>query len=590
MENSPDLERNLAGIQVPSAGPIQQMDQPVDTGVESFKKGEAERDIVPSRWEQFVSGLKQNSGESRIGFMKDEPGTLVRGHIQDQLEKEDQAHNVLKITADEANKKYPGLPVPFNEPVDPYLAELRYADFQKRQKEAEWKDRGGPTPWADFAAEIVGGFADPANMALGLVGGRVFGAAGISKTLAKLGKVGAVGDIYLQNLAANVATGLPSYYQEKKEQQDVTLKGAFGQAAAGAVGGTALHYVAGTLGKAFYGLSEKYRNISPELKDEAVRTVVTQNERGVRPDITPVMTEMKARENGALEGAQSPYRFEPMNHPSERPMYAGFQSTGEPLHLQELGPGTSMTDNPAMVNNLVSNPKGEPGTIARMEVPPEAKLLDLDQPLTAMGDAKLSQALKTLEEKSGAKFDVVPNQTFKDVFTQLQDKIAHGELPPEVMSHIQDIVRSEGFVGYKGVYQTSDGVSHNVVHSFDDQMQPKDQYQANSELTPQRTSEQRVLENQQMDQPHRQETYSSDREKLIHDLRKGDPINSKPEDMEPVWKDQYDAHRAYLDEMAKDNPELSEEIKNELDGENKVDQQEKGVFKKLVDCVRGSTS
>jgi hypothetical protein len=109
--------------------------------------------------------------------MSDEPGALMRRRVQGQMEDELVRRGASKITAAEANERFPGMPVAFKEDEFPEVAQLKWDDHQRRLKLAEWSDRGGGSPWgSELAVGLLGGFLDPLNLAVGVATGAAGGA------------------------------------------------------------------------------------------------------------------------------------------------------------------------------------------------------------------------------------------------------------------------------------------------------------------------------------------------------------------------------------------------------------------------------
>ena len=101
---------------------------------EEYNTKDAAGGIKINRWDQFVESLRGASRESPVGFglLDDSEGYLLRWKVQHDLEQELEEARAEKISAEEANSRWPGLPKPFSEPIYPRLAQL-IADTQAHQ-------------------------------------------------------------------------------------------------------------------------------------------------------------------------------------------------------------------------------------------------------------------------------------------------------------------------------------------------------------------------------------------------------------------------------------------------------------------------
>ena len=176
-------------------------------GLPGVLAGEAAEAIRPSWFEKFTTQMKLGIHSGPLG-QPGIAGAWTRAFQEADASFQDESRGVGKYSAAEANEKYPGMIVPFSEPVSPSVAQIRFFNSERVKGWRQWADRGPETGFAfDFAAGAVQA-VDPMNIALNLTGLRALSALGIAP------KVGAV---FLENLAGNVIADVPSFFQLRKE-------------------------------------------------------------------------------------------------------------------------------------------------------------------------------------------------------------------------------------------------------------------------------------------------------------------------------------------------------------------------------------
>lgn len=575
-------ESTTAGAPVGTEQPVQALNPPsvpLNTRSEDLVSGVQEKEIIPTTTQKIGAVLGLTSDKSAFGIpfpgLADEsPGALLRARAESLANDEAQQKGVARISPDEANKRFPGMPVSFNEPVNPFVAELQYNSQKHREKMQEWASRGTPLPWGvETAVGIAGGVFDPVNLMSMYLTGGASKALGLSRTVLST---------FGENLAINAATGVISYKQEKQEHQDVSLSDAAQQAVFGAVGGTALHYAAGAVFRALNGAADHIRRTPKDIQEQNLKSAMAQHESGSVIDITPSNIEVSSRARGDMEGQRSQYRFTPSEHPSDRPYYAAQGSDGIPADYLNLGPGIQAVDDGMVANNRISV---EGGKVAQMDVPPDAKMLDIEQPASSM-DQKFIQEL---EKKSDIKIDIQQGESIKDVLSRLGQMAESGDAPHDILSQVQDLAKTEGYSGYKYVLgDEASGTQKNGIHLFDENHQPTDISIGDPALTPTRSGSDIEAQNQRMNDPAASKYHTAETEKAIHDYKHESSLNSTPDYMDPIIKEQYESTLAMLDEMAKENPELKEELRESLDHGMAIDKQESSVVEKLANCFGGN--
>lgn len=515
----------------------------------------------PGRWEQFVDKLHQASMDSPVGFMSGSEGALQRSQVQGDMEAQFRAANRTKISADEANKLYPDLPKPFEEPVYPEIADLINSDNQRRRNLQAWIDRGPKTGiLTDLGVGAVAGFADPLNLGLMAATGGASRALGVGEGLA---------GVFGQNLAINAGTAALTYPQLKKERQDVSLSGEAFNAVTGALGGTALHFgLSAALAQAgrFAGL------MSGSAAERNLRAAIAQHETGATIDMAPAVAETQLRAAGAVQPdvTSSPYEFRPIEHPSERTFYTARDAENNaPIHFQDLGPGVHAVDNGMVANNLASSPESiHTGRVGEIQIPEDAKLLDLDEPLPRELADKIS------EEHADADVSTTPA---KDVLR---------ELPQEAQTAIRAELEKQGYDGYRYV-NADQGAPHNGVVLFDEaRAELGREFEANKEITPRMSEDEAQAASERAQSPDASRLADPEVDQRLERLKAQAPEGIEPAKDDTFFKEQETNAKAALKTAAQADPKLLEdpEYKEFLHQETQ-DRQELQVLKDFVQCM-----
>ena len=500
--------------------------------------GQAEADIKPNRWQQlgaFIRGASDKSAVGIPGVISEDPGWLARRAETELQGLKDSGQP--KISADQANKMYPGMPEPFNEPVDPNVAKMQYDWQQKRQANAEWAARGGEAPWTQGAVGIAAGFVDPANIALGVATGGLSRVAGVAS---------GVRNIFLQNLAINAVLGAGGYAQEKSEHQNPSAGEAASGAVEGAVGGTLFHYAASGLGNLLRSGLDAIRRTPPDIVQSNLRTVLTQVSENARPDVSTGQREVNLRAAGSRE-LPSPVS---VADTAKVPFYGAKDSTGQsvPLSSFDAGPGLTLTRDSGRANSLAGNPGGSPGRIGEFRAP-EGKYLDLEQ-------ANTSPEIKSFVDEIAKRADVpVPESTTaKDFITHLEGQAGIGNTPADILSQAQEIAKEQGYAGYRFMDDGGSGsqpVDH--LHVFDSSLSPTREMEANPVYTPQISSSERLEDLKSQTGEEAKSIYSPEQAQEIHDFHHEKPLNAEaihPEYMDPVVQEIHDTAMQLLQEWA----------------------------------------
>jgi hypothetical protein len=546
----------------------QTLNEPQPSGGQpAFQSGELEQGIRPTKWGKFVESLKQTSVDSPVGFMPGFEGAWSRLAAQTAMEREFDRANKQKISPEEANRRYPGLPVPFAEPVYPELADLIYTDNERRRQLQAWVDRGPETGRLFGFAAASGVALDPVNLALNVAGGAAVKAIGITPSL--LTSFG-------ENLAINAATEIPSFIQQRRERQAVTV----GESALNVVAGSAL----GTgIGKTLEMAGHFFGRTSERIKERNLKAAVLQHEAGVKTDVTPSVVTGALREAGAVQpGVENPYQFRELGHPSEVTHYAARDAeTNQPMTFgRNYGEGQYAVDDGVVANNHAANPESEmTGRVQEVKIPEDAKILSLSSPADSEQGAPF---VKALEEKFG-KLELPEGATLEQALQAVDTLSAAGKLKESAMQEATQAAKALGYDGYSFVAEHGGVARHNGVVLFDEaKAQLGNEFTANKDIVPQMSEGEAQA---QSDRSAEQSKFASPEvDQEIQRLQASRPEVPKGIELDPVLEAQVKQADAILKERAASDPALEEELQG-LRAQEALDKQEAQAMRDFADCI-----
>jgi hypothetical protein len=444
----------------------------------------------------------------------------------------------------------------------------------------------------DMGQGLAGGFVDPLNAALSLAVGPLSKLAGVGQAATAAGRVA---QTFGQNLAINVATGGMSYAQEKSEGNAPSLGEAAEQAVEGAAGGTIFHYGVGAIGSLFKSAHESWFKESPETQTKIVKETIAQMELNNNPSLEPQTNVIAERQAGSIQEGESIRRIPPPTTPNP-PVHAALTADGKPAVFEEgLGKGLQVTENPQRANNAVSNPEGaKPGMVGETAIPDGTKTLDIDQPAAADYDNKEGSFLKAVEEKTGVNLGEATDENIsvKDIIKDLDEQAGTNGIPADITDQVQEVAKSQGYSGYEFVEHAQDGTEvGKVTHLFDENTPITGSEQiANPETTPRVTETQQAnLDHQSLNDPTQNQFSDPQTEKAVHDLRKGETINSTPEYMDPYTEAIHDQAMNELKRLAETSKVAADAIE-EMRRLSADEAQKNKMTQMLADCVAGGIS
>lgn len=390
-----------------------------NTSTQTFdESGDLQKDVAPlSKWSLLGEAAEQ---------------AFLEGEFMSAIEKiknaEIRLQNNPKISAEEANKRFPGMPEPFTGEVDPAIAEIAYGHFKRRQAFEVWKSRAGELPVGfDLAAGVAGSVVDPLNLALGSVVGKGMTALGLKQGFAA---------VVSENILQSAASESLIRSRRADEQQPLSLEESAMNVVAGTLGGVGLHY--GIQG-AIHGARA------------AVIRLIKAKENGQRLPVEKALDPPTS--NRAVSEADAGYSHVPVAHPSEREFFVSVSpNEGVPVSGLDSYGGLTAVDSPTHARLQAAGEDGVHGAVQRVVVDKDAKFLDLDAPVT---DEVVSRVAKALG------VDPEPGASLRDVLNQVKrgdvDKL------PELMAAL----KSEGITGFKEVVNTPSGKA-NALHLYGD--------------------------------------------------------------------------------------------------------------------------
>lgn len=569
--------------------------QPEQTGpsVAAARAGELESGIAPSRWGRLKAALSLMSMDAPTGFMPDSEGYATRWATRKSMEGDAAAAGTSKLTPEEANKRYPGLPKPFDQPVYPAVAQLMSDDNQRRQRLQAWQARGqdiGPNlpvigNVTQFVLGGLGSVADPANLALFAAGGAAFRAAGYAPGLAAtLG----------ENVAGSAVAQVPGYLERQQEHQDTDLAGEAKSALVGGVFGTAIHYLFRGSPKA----EEQLKNTPSSVRQQAIETLIRQQELGLRPDISPIEDLAARRAEGQVKaGVEDTYIFQEPRNPSDINYYTAIDpDSGQFAQMgADYGQGINMVDNPAVARNHAGTPEsnGE-GYVTRVALPEDAKLLDLRE---SASDDKVAPFVKEIEEELGYKLELPENPKLSDVLDAIrtQSKALGGN----GLEIAQDIAKREGYDGYKFPGVDSQGTPiNNRAFLFDkSRAVPLEAEVANKDAVPTLSAEQARALSENSDTSTNQRFYDQDAVDRVEKAAalkdkgvvKGEASKETPELPKEVKQAEAEARARLAQRLSTiEDPEYKAELQKQIDDIDRsyeLDKQHIEAADALAECI-----
>jgi hypothetical protein len=574
-----------AGTGIGSPIPIPQHKLEWETGYQN------EHGPRPSRWESWVATPFQEGAHATIAS--------PWGGALERMLQDDAARTGKQLSPDQANKLYPGRPVPYTTPVDQGVALMEYNDRQKQQQMAEWAAQRPQTAMGQVvstASGFVGGLTDPLNFAIGAMSG------GVGELVTPEAAPLAVKALthYLANLGGFSTTdAFQNFLENKMGAKQKQLPEIIGENAVPAAVMTGIGMGLGALARRF----GNEGGGTSEIDSAGIKKTVSALEQDQRaPQLEDMRSVVGERRAGVTQPDPGGEKIKPtlLTSPMhETPQFVAAHGDGTTLvHEHGLGPGIQVTDSHDVANNGVSRSLDVPGQIGETKLPEGSKLLNIDKSAAEDYHSKDS-FLKQIEEKTGVPLDSFAKngESLKEVITSLGDWAGHEfesgkAVPEDVLKQIQQLAKEQGFNGYE--FQNDAGTSR-IAHVFDSTgMDVSNVHASDPNKTP--GIPDNIPQPMEGAQPAQQTNpeltktqskfYSPDLEKLIHDFRKGktfDPYS--PEEMANTQKD-LEQYKQQLADLSK----TSESAKEALEGlrsQEAKDARLRDIAKRIAECGSG---
>lgn len=394
-----------------------------------------------------------------------------------------------KLSPEEANSRYPGMPTPFREHVSPYVAQMLFDREQEQQNLARKVQNGPQDAWNKtkyFGAGIVAHMMDPIEFGVGAVSGWAVGGAmartawgartaALAETSFKartaLNMVEAVAGNTIENTLQEAATlGVQQEmegikYDPVQGMQNIAVGTFFGS-----VLGMGIK-------EGSFRLSRFLKNTSPEADLAIVRSTVGQYEEGIRPDTQPLLKALAQETNISPKDfpGKFDYGYEKLTKETAagRKFYVssnaadGFNPDSVRLVGEEHGIGVQMTDNPGVANaasaRAFSDARGVVYEVEAKDLNP----LDLNGQVPENLMPAFKKALEGLVDDSDEKLFARPG---RDLMEALYAAVDDGDAEPARIMALQQELQEQGFNSF-----VQDGTKvggfdhgpHNVVTVFD---------------------------------------------------------------------------------------------------------------------------
>lgn len=547
----------------------------------SEQMGEGEAGIKPDWWGKFGTSVQQLSERLPIGIPgvgADAPGAWVRAVSDWAMEREQGFAGKSKITAQEANTRYPGLPIPFSEPIYPEIAQHRYDEFERRKTQQEWIDRGPKTGFGFDAA--VGAFSmfDPIYALTNIATGAAFSGAKVLNPVTGIleSQTSNFGKILVENAVGNLAADIPSYLQERSEGQVSSLE----DTVTGAITGAAL---GAGLNKVLHSVYERFRSTPESVREKITREAISQHESANRVNTASTGVTQTIRRFGLtdINGRESSYRYYPSEHPSDNVHYQAINDKGSQVPFaEEMGlDGLHAVNNPDTANNSLGGLESRyDGKIKEMNISHDAKMINIDD---LISDKEIKPIADSLIEKYGLK-DIPSDATIRDVFKNISSQEGTGDLPSGTMRSLKDELIAKGYDGFKYTEKLGNEPLHDGVYMFNDSKVTSGQTMTgNREVVPMMNGAERSFREKLESEPVNYKNYDPITEKELKDYATTGEL--KPEEIDPILDHQYEQSQNILKEFKEEDPEAAE-ILQEHKRLEATEKQEANAIGEMINC------
>ena len=547
-------------------------DAPLDRGKEATLSGTIEETVRPTWGENLLSQIEENFRQTGFGLpVGDLQGPFAYEVAETIQNKLNDFNGKRKISAEEANQLYPGMPTPFQGDIYIEVAQMRYDSVQKRRKLLDWMSRG---PELGLGSQIIAGIPtalEPTTLGATIATGGIFKGVSVAKQFGI-------------NVAENIAIDIPSHLLQRSRQQETqtvseTLAGSFG----GALLGTAISKSIDFAGK-------RLSHLPPEVRDRAIKEAIVQSEEGKRINSSYLDSSNTELKGGRTEGfTDTNYKYQNFENVPDRLFYSAQRAVDGQNVSSEIGFGKGLfvVDDPSAARNLTGVPTSETaGTVRELSIPPPDKLLDIDK---SLDDPSVSSVKTFFEEKFGKELpqDV---RTVKQALEYLDQRIISETKPESLRTDLNDKLQKEGVEGYRYTEQRVDGITDNRAFIFDENKAVvRNESEVNNKELPRNPDEVDQNSQKYIEGEDGYKYADPDQDKLISELSAKKVSDVLKDNQEFVKNEQFLEAERLLNDKAKTDPALQEKL--DVIGESlKKDKKTVSVIKKMADCILRSVS
>ena len=573
VQTAPQAGRSPAATPPTQPNPVQtaEMIEPQEGIRNEYQQTEPQRQDA-TYWEKLKKGFEAAGLNKVVNTfsISDESNGGSPGFLERALQEYKANNEGQKLKGTELNKMLPGMSIPFSDDETYASAKIKWDHDQHLKNLQDFASKHGDLDWlSKIGVGLATNIADPANWLI--FGGGPAAEAGL-------------GAVVASNAAIMTSIEAASALQAKHENQPTSWGDALTNIVVGTATGVGLHYSMGALFRHLKDADKKIKGIPPDINQDNLRQNLAESESNGKMTATPGEAIAKARAAGEMAGEKSPYRFSPMEHPSDRAMFGAASKEGLASDLggDDLGPGRRLSDDGIQANNFATD-----GQVGEYHIAEDKKFLNLED-ASRKESGEAHDFIKALEEKTGLPLttEVDQDKSIGDSMKELIERAGEGNIPEDMAQKIQDVAKEQGYDGYQGVQETSNG-KKNFIHLFDDGAKPAIVHAGNSDLVPKQdpTAVAQVIKDAQ--KPDGKFFNTEELEKEYRDLRHEKPQDTNEEGMNPIQAEKYKSDFAKLQEMAKEDPALKDAI-DDLREQDTTDAQEKDLFKRMATCVLGS--
>lgn len=424
-----------------------------------------------------------------------------------------------RLSPEEANEMFPGMPTPFREPVNPYVAQLQF-DLHSERSQLESKVHNGPQDASasvkQFGVGMVAHLLDPVEFGAGAVSGWGIGAIAARSALvgslatragtSALARTGLnAGEALAGNVIENVASeGIVAAAQTREGREYDPVQG-FVNVAVGSLVGSgvgvgikeASFRIGGKTGWEDAGLRYKMlEDSSPEAHVKIIETGLANLENDIKPRMGEIMEEV-ARETDVnpKDFGLPEYSYRELT-PDEVKTTKLFAATRDATPIlkdgqhapvgDDFGMGLTVTDNPGVANAAASRSLSENvGAVHEIQITGEIRPIQFEAPVPDHLEAPLNEILSRIDS------ELDRGMTLKDAATIIRQAVREGELGEDALDQLKQVLIDNGYNTIQSNGSSRLGIAHgkhNQLTFLDDSM-----YASRGAMEPERSDRKSVV-------------------------------------------------------------------------------------------------